>query len=58
MAPHDIGAVVDPRLVVYGTNNVRVVDVSVIPATASFWPVSAIVEKVAFVVGFLKKRRS
>lgn len=31
MMPRDMGGVVDSNLVVYGTNNVRVVDASILP---------------------------
>lgn len=31
MLPQDLGGVVDSNLTVYGTNNVRVVDASVVP---------------------------
>lgn len=31
MLPRDKGGVVDPKLKVYGTTNVRVVDISIIP---------------------------
>lgn len=35
MLPEDMGGVVDTRLIVYGTNNVRVVDSSIIPLQIS-----------------------
>ncbi|KAL2847877.1 GMC oxidoreductase-domain-containing protein [Aspergillus pseudodeflectus] len=35
MLPRELGAVVDPQLVVYGTENVRVVDASALPTQIS-----------------------
>lgn len=48
MAPRELGGVVSPKLVVYGTKNLRVVDASVIPLTIGTHPqltVYAIAEK-------------
>ncbi|KAK0737416.1 hypothetical protein B0T21DRAFT_392530 [Apiosordaria backusii] len=53
MLPRGDGGVVDPRLVVYGTENVRVVDASVIPVQISAHPqtvVYGIAEKGAEIV--------
>lgn len=50
MMPRDLGGVVDERLRVYGTGNVRVVDASVMPFQLSGHPTStlyAIAEKAA-----------
>jgi choline dehydrogenase-like flavoprotein len=35
MLPRELGAVVDPQLVVYGPENVRVVEASVLPTQIS-----------------------
>ena len=56
MLPQDIGGVVDPELVVYGTANLRVVDASIIPLIISAHPqtvVYAIAERAA---GFIAER--
>ncbi|KAF1952101.1 alcohol oxidase [Byssothecium circinans] len=53
MLPLDLGGVVDSKLKVYGTSNVRVVDASVIPIELSghtIGPVHAVAEKAADVI--------
>ena len=53
MAPRVIGGVVNSRLVVYGTTNLRVVDASIMPihlATHIQQTVYAIAEKVSFLL--------
>ncbi|TFY73450.1 hypothetical protein EWM64_g10562, partial [Hericium alpestre] len=50
MLPKDKGGVVDPRLKVYGTSNIRVVDLSIVPLYFSAHPqttVYVIAEKAA-----------
>jgi choline dehydrogenase-like flavoprotein len=37
MLPKAYGGVVDPTLKVYGTNNIRVVDVSILPFVSSLF---------------------
>ncbi|KAJ8502004.1 hypothetical protein ONZ45_g11940 [Pleurotus djamor] len=49
MAPKDLGGVVDPELLVYGTTNLRVVDAGIIPLQIGATPMAtvyAIAEKV------------
>ena len=53
MLPRSQNGVVDPNLLVYGTNNVRVVDLSVVPIHLSTHPQSvayAIAEKAAEII--------
>jgi len=53
MLPRDKGGVVDPELKVYGTNNVRVVDLSIVPlhfASHSQATVYAIAERAAEII--------
>lgn len=53
MLPKDKGGVVDPTLKVYGTKNIRIVDLSVAPLTFSShpqWAVYAIAEKAAEII--------
>jgi choline dehydrogenase-like flavoprotein len=53
MLPREEGGVVDPALLVYGTSNVRVVDLSVMPIHLSTHPQSvayAIAEKAAEII--------
>jgi choline dehydrogenase len=42
MLPRDLGGVVDSRLKVYGTKNVRVVDASVVPLQMSGHPTATL----------------
>lgn len=49
MVPRELGGVVDPQLKVYGSNNLRVVDASIIPLQIGTHPMAtvyAIAEKV------------
>lgn len=53
MLPRDMGGVVDTRLVVYGTKNIRVVDSSIMPiqvAAHLMAPTYGIAEKAADLV--------
>lgn len=55
MLPRDSGGVVDTRLIVYGTKNVRVVDSSIMPiqvAAHLMAPTYGIAEKAADLVRF------
>ncbi|KAF2850036.1 GMC oxidoreductase [Plenodomus tracheiphilus IPT5] len=53
MLPLDLGGVVDSKLKVYGTSNVRVVDASVIPVELTghtVGPLYAVAEKAAYII--------
>jgi choline dehydrogenase len=53
MLPLDLGGVLDSKLTVYGTSNVRVVDASVIPVELrghTMGPVYAVAEKAADII--------
>ncbi len=53
MLPREDGGVVDPDLLVYGTSNVRVVDLSVMPIHLSTHPQTvayAVAEKAAEII--------
>jgi choline dehydrogenase len=53
MLPLELGGVVDSKLKVYGTNNVRVVDASVIPVELTghtVGPLYAVAEKAADII--------
>ncbi|CAL1705803.1 unnamed protein product [Somion occarium] len=53
MLPKDMGGVVDPKLKVYGTKNIRVVDLSIMPILVSTHPqasVYAIAEQAADII--------
>ena len=53
MLPRDMGGVVDPNLLVYGTQNLRVVDASMQPIVAAghlMGPVYAVAEKAADII--------
>ena len=53
MLPLDLGGVVDSKLEAYGTSNVRVVDISVIPVELTghtTGPLYAVAEKAADVI--------
>lgn len=57
MMPRRLGGVVDPRLCVYGTSGLRVVDASVmplVPGTHTASPVFAVAEKAADLIRFTR----
>jgi choline dehydrogenase len=55
MMSRDLGGVVDPELRVYGTANVRVVDMSVIPLPVSGHPTATLYAIAERAAAFIKR---
>ena len=53
MLPKELGGVVDPQLKVYGTKNIRVVDLSILPLHISVHPQGECMTRMAYVYSLL-----